>query len=146
MVTKNEVSELNKHIIAVSGTQHDFFGFTNEGNLDYAINKANHQTNIIDQATTLMHEIVRGQPFTNANKRTGFETLSGALVSKGYMITATSEEIINFTNRINIEGMPVGKVKEWITTNSEFTGDKTNFVEASFENVIKDKEMLKKMD
>ena len=55
MASKEEISNLNKHIIAVSGTQHDVFGLPNEGNLDFAINKANDQEDTIDQATTLMH-------------------------------------------------------------------------------------------
>jgi len=32
MITKNEISKLNEHILAVSGASTDFFGFTNEGN------------------------------------------------------------------------------------------------------------------
>ncbi len=146
MVTKEEICELNKHILAVSGTQHDFFGFTNEGNLDYALDKAKHQQNPIDQATTLMHEIIRGQPFTNANKRTGFETASEALVSKGYVITAKPEEIIPFVESINKSGLSAIEVKEWLTTYSKFTGNKIGFIEASGANVIKDVGMLKKMD
>ncbi len=145
-VSKEQIVNLNKHILDVSGASTDIFGMPNEGNLDYAIDKANYQQDPIDQATTLMHEIVRGQPFTNANKRTGFETASGALVAGGYIITAKPEKIIPFVESINKSGLSAIEVKEWLTTHSEFTGNKSGFVEASGANVIRDVEMLKKMD
>jgi len=145
-VSKEQIANLNKHIIDVSGSACDFHGFTNEGNLDYAINKANYQSDVIDQATTLMHEIIRGQPFTNANKRTGFEMAKGVLVSGGYALNASSSEIIPFVESINVSGLSTGEVKDWITKHSIFTGSSGNFETISGANVIKDKEMLKKMD
>jgi len=146
MVSKEEISNLNKHILSVSGTSTDFFGFTNEGNLDYAVSEAKHQENSVDKATILMHEIIRGQPFTNGNKRTGFETGKSMLESEGYVFTANPEEVISFTNSINIKGKSREEVKKWLVCNSEFSGGKGNFVNVSGANVIKDIEMLKRMD
>lgn len=146
MVSKEEIILLNKRILIASGAEYDFFGFVNEGNLDYAINKANHQDNPIGQATTLMHEIIRGQPFTNANKRTGFETAMGVLASGGYVCNATQEEIVPFVKSINISGLPVTEVKDWITVHINPSGQVVDFSTASEAMVIRDKEMLKKMD
>ena len=53
MASKEEISNLNKHIIAVSGTQHDVFGLPNEGNLDFAINKANDQEDTIEMSKAI---------------------------------------------------------------------------------------------
>lgn len=146
MVSKEEIILLNKRILIASGAEYDFFGFTNEGNLDYAISKANYQNNPIDQATTLMHEIIRGQPFTNANKRTGFETAMGVLASGGYICNAPQDKIIPFVNSINVSGLSATEVKEWITAYSQPSGQIVDFRTASGAMVIRDKEMLKQMD
>jgi death-on-curing family protein len=146
MVTEEEIVEVNKRILAVSGASFDSFGFVNKGNLDYALNLANQQQNPLDQATTLMYEIIRGQPFTNANKRTGFEIGQGVMCSGGNVFTATGNEIIDFTTKINTETKSREEVKEWLKAHSEYTGVKTGFLTKTKELIEEDRELLKKLD
>ena len=146
MVTKEEIVAINKKILAVSGTQHDIFGVINQNNLEYAIDLAKEKNTVPEQATTFMQELIRGQPFTNGNKRTAFETAKGVMESGGYIVRATEKEIIDFARSIQTENKSKDDILDWITEKSEFTGIKSGFLVVTIKNVEKDKEMLKKMD
>lgn len=146
MVTKEEVCELNKHILAVSGTSADIYGTPNIGNLEYALGLANNEQNPVDQASILTHEIIRGQPFTNGNKRTGLETGIAILISGGHNFNAPEDEVIQFTKAVQEENKTREEVKEFFGRHSEFTGENIDFTTISGANVIRYREMLKKLD
>ncbi|MEK6903877.1 MAG: type II toxin-antitoxin system death-on-curing family toxin [Nanoarchaeota archaeon] len=146
MVTKEEIIEVNKKILAVSGTQYDVFGMMNSNNLEYAVDLAKEENRVPEQAAVFMQEIIRGQPFTNGNKRTAFETAKGVMESGGYVVRATEKEIIDFTKSVQTENKSKDDIVNWIEEKSEFTGTKKIFRIVTMNNVEKDKELLKKMD
>ncbi|MDD5331486.1 MAG: type II toxin-antitoxin system death-on-curing family toxin [Candidatus Nanoarchaeia archaeon] len=143
MLTNEEVIKHNKHIIDVSGGD---FGVLQRGDLDFIVDSSNQAKTIIDKATSLLYGIANSHSFLNGNKRTAFELSKGVLESGGYAFTASPESIIGFIGGIAQDQVSKPQVKEWITTNSHFTGSTLNLTSIVTENINKDKELLKKLD
>jgi prophage maintenance system killer protein len=143
-INKENIIEHNKHILAVSGGD---FAVLNKGDLDFAIDSVNNETNPLNQATNFLYYGANGHFFEAGNKRTAFEIAKGIMASGSMIIEAPQEEIINFVTGSIAQGKANREdVRVWLSSNSKPINEKPEFNEVTSKNIEKDKKLLKRLD
>jgi len=143
-INKEEIIKHNQHILNVSGGD---YGMIHEGNLDFAIDSVNYETDPLTQATNFLYYTTTGHPFANGNKRTSFEIAKGIMASGAVIVEAPEDEIINFFTGSVAQGKASKEdIKEWLSSHSKLTDEHPEFNEITTLNIEKDKELLKKLD
>jgi death-on-curing protein len=75
-----------------------------------------------DKAADLMESLIKNHPFVDGNKRSALTAVGLFLELNGYTLTASNEEVLEFTQRaavgeVNIESMAV-----WLKAHSQAIG------------------------
>ena len=93
-------------------------GILYRGNLDFLIAIMNEdyflKFDILSMASRIMNGIIRGHPFVDGNKRTGFEVADTFLRMNGLRIDCTPEEGIELTLTIARCEMTDEDIKRWL--------------------------------
>ncbi len=71
------------------------------------------------KAAALMHSLVENHPMLDGNKRLGAAAAGIFLQLNGWRLTATNQELVEFTLRVAQGGVGVGEIEEWLTGHSQ---------------------------
>jgi len=118
LITVEEIIEIHERIIRKYGGES---GILNRGILEFAVDWVNShpRKSIFWKVAVLMRDIISGHPFVDGNKRTGLEVADTILKAKGYRITATQEEILNFVLELAMKGKDIEEIIKWLKANTK---------------------------
>lgn len=68
---------------------------------------------VYEKAAVLLDSICRNQPFVDGNKRTGITAASLFLAENGHELTASNDEVVEFTMFVAIEKPDIPVVARW---------------------------------
>jgi death-on-curing protein len=93
-------------------------GILNEAAFAMAVERARwgpfeQRGDVAERAAYLLRGIVRGHPFVDGNKRTGFEAAEVFLKINGWIIEAATDTVIDLARRVAM-GMDTRSVHAWI--------------------------------
>ena len=69
---------------------------------------------LFTKATTLMDSLINNHPFLDGNKRTGITATGLFLRINGWVLTASSEELVACTMRVAVEGLEIDELANWL--------------------------------
>jgi death-on-curing protein len=70
-----------------------------------------------DKAAALTYSLVMNHPFLDGNKRVGFVTMALYLREKGYVVTASQDEIVSFFLSLASGDIGREELSDWIACN-----------------------------
>lgn len=71
------------------------------------------------KAAAIIQSLIRGHPFNDGNKRTGYFTALRFLNLNGYDLVAVKYEIIDFTVKIDVERPDIEVISSWLKKHSK---------------------------
>ena len=66
------------------------------------------------KAAALMDSLINNHPFLDGNKRTGITATGLFLRINGWVLTASSEELVACTMRVAVEGLEIDELANWL--------------------------------
>lgn len=117
-LTPQQVLFLHSRIIAETGGSH---GVRDLGALEAAVARP-HLTfggqdlypDVFSKAAALMESIIRNHPFVDGNKRTGVAAAALFLLRNGWLLTASNEEVEQFTLRVAQSQASFDDIVRWL--------------------------------
>lgn len=98
----------------------------NQGTLDYIVSDYNWKKNLFEHASWLYYKIATEHPFFQGNKRTSVAVAENVLAFKNLQISASEDEIKDFTIKIATYNIKKGEyelkvedVEDWLLKNVE---------------------------
>jgi len=73
------------------------------------------------KAAVLMESLIRDHPFVDGNKRTALAATGIFLELNGYTLTATDDELLDFTRRVVRGRITVQEMAAWLKNHSRST-------------------------
>ena len=68
---------------------------------------------LFSKATSLMHSLIKNQPFVDGNKRTAITAASIFLIRNNYLLTASDNELERFTMKAASEKLEMQEIVKW---------------------------------
>ncbi len=109
--TKKELIELNKRIVKKSG---GMLGIISSQRIEEILDEMKEESDLLLQASFLMHEIITRQPFADGNRRTAYEATKAFLNINGIDLIASDDEIEIIVDKILADMMNRDELKEWL--------------------------------
>ncbi|MFH1306199.1 MAG: type II toxin-antitoxin system death-on-curing family toxin [Candidatus Micrarchaeota archaeon] len=110
-----QVADIHDKIIDEFGNAK---GILDEANLQFALSRAEKYSGREDvlfwKTAIILELIVKGHPFVDGNKRTGFESCKTFLDMNHYMLEAPDDEIINFLLNVAKNKLNRHEIKKWL--------------------------------
>ena len=69
---------------------------------------------LFTKAAALMDSLINNHPFLDGNKRTGITATGLFLRINGWVLTASSEELVACTMRVAVEGLEIDELANWL--------------------------------
>ena len=69
---------------------------------------------LFTKAAALMDSLINNHPFLDGNKRTGITATGLFLRINGWVLTASSEELVACTMRVAVEGLEIDELTNWL--------------------------------
>ncbi len=122
MISKNTILRLHElSILKYGGAE----GVRDQGLMESAIARP-YQTfggedlypTFFEKAAAIVESIIINHPFIDGNKRTGFLAMLAVLEAENFKITATNDELYNFTIRISTGEIKFEEIVTWLKNNS----------------------------
>ncbi len=119
-ITVEEIIRIHERMIFELGGEP---GILFKGDLDFLTammdNRYFINHDILSMASKILNGIIRGHPFVDGNKRTGYESADAFLRKNGYKIECTPEEGIETTLSIARCEMTDDAIKTWLQSHTK---------------------------
>jgi len=69
---------------------------------------------LFTKAAALMDSLINNHPFLDGNERTGITATGLFLRINGWVLTASSEELVACTMRVAVEGLEIDELANWL--------------------------------
>jgi death on curing protein len=122
MISKNTILRLHElSILKYGGAE----GIRDQGLMESAIARP-YQTfggedlypTFFEKAAAIVESIIINHPFVDGNKRSGFLAMLAVLEAGNLKITATNDELYNFTMKISTGEIEFEEIVTWLKNNS----------------------------
>jgi death-on-curing protein len=115
ILTSQKILEIHECIIErYGGTR----GVLNRGTIDFLVYQLNKKDNVFEKASLALDKIIKGHPFIDGHKRTGFQVADLILREGGYHIHAEEEEILSTLLKIAQYKCTIEEIENWIKRKS----------------------------
>ena len=123
VVNYSEIVQIHNDILKEFGGAQ---GMNAEGNLAFLVYHIKTYTysgrpkeQLFSKAAYILQRIVTGHPFTDGNKRTGYNVTQTFLAENGYNLNVEDAEVISFLTSLASEVYPIAYVKKWLRQNAK---------------------------
>ncbi|PZF71387.1 type II toxin-antitoxin system death-on-curing family toxin [Taibaiella soli] len=122
MITKEDVLQLHTLSIEHYGGSH---GVRDTGMMESAVNRPYQEfetqplyPTAIDQAAAIFESMIANHPFIDGNKRTGLLAMFALLDMNGIRLSASEENMYQFTIDVATGKMDVDEIASWLSENT----------------------------
>jgi death-on-curing protein len=74
---------------------------------------------VFEKGAALVHSLLLNHPFIDGNKRTAYTSVARYLYMNGYLLEASSSQIISFTKTIENKKLNIEKIARWLKKHSK---------------------------